>query len=321
MDLNCPHQILEPILPAWGYAPYLNMLYEDYQAQLVPIAKSPVYDLAVAWTDVNSVLDSLSLEENHRGVDSFLKDVGMRLLLRGEVWLYMLFGQEHEGRGHFMVFEITGVRPGRNGTLVQMPPDVNHVPEYLSSRNSWAHASELDLSRVIRVTLPDAYPFPVLSKVVGQLSRMHFPETPKWASDEAAGQGRDNPRYDVQEAYRTFQIFLSQVVREIGWTAREEFMETYTCTNQYYWSVRNLIFQHFLASMRERAEVAVSQVLSIAGSRCGFAATVSAHGAYTAAEIEQLIHQFKEGGISFSDAASIQYSWCDRFKPKVRRVL
>ena len=105
---------------------------------------------------------------------------------------------------------------------------------------------------------------------------------------------------DPIESFRTERLRVAQVALPIGWTARAIFSKDSLFTEYfYYW--RELRFLHFGTSMRKRAEEALCQVLDIAGTRCGFEASVTSSGIYAPTEVENLIKRFEEGDIRFSE--------------------
>ena len=316
-----PYRFLAPVVADWTSAHLLNMLYRDYRLQFVPYPEgySP-YELTVDWSSAQVVANSLTLRNRHRGVADFIRDVGEILLFRHEVWLYLMFGQEHKGQGPFLVFEITGVERKPNGTFVQTPLQSDNIPNHLPWQDSWNHETELDVSRLVHVTLPDAYPSKILSQLVSNLSSMDFIGQPAWVMEHAAGQGGDNVCFDVREADRIKHLRYLQVARAIGWTAREENLAPNTYTSVYYRGLRNFRFMHFLASMRECAERAMCKILTVAGGRCGFAASVASRGVYTTREIEKLRKIFVNGRMEFSEVSKIRFGRSEMYRPDVRNL-
>jgi len=299
------------------------MLLKDFQLQFVPYTTSiSPYNLTVAWKSVHAVSNSLTLGSERGGVNDFMREIGERLLLRSEVWLYLMFNDEHCGQGPFMVFEITGVQQKANGTLVQSGSKIDHVPVNFPWQNSLSRETELDVSRVIHVVLPDAYPVDVLAKVISDLSRLDsFAAMSPWPKEQESEQSSGASLWDREAANRTLRLRRLQVARAIGWNAREEFLAPNTFLSGYYRALRSLQFLHFIASMRERVERAVKQVLTIAGSRCGFSASVVANGVYTAAEVEDLITLFKSGGIEIPEVSKIQFGRSEVHTANLRRKI
>ncbi len=158
---------------------YLVMLHEDFSTQIVPyVTKVPPYELLVVGSDTDSVAESLGLGPEQSGVADFLRDVAESLLVRHEVWLYLMFNDEHSGAGPFFVFEITGVERGPTGALVQRPPRPEDVPDWMTWQDSWDRQTALDDERVVHVSLPDAYPAKDLAKVTSELAEINFAGPP-----------------------------------------------------------------------------------------------------------------------------------------------
>ena len=85
--------------------------------------------------------------------------------------------------------------------------------------------------------------------------------------------------------------------------------------------LRELRFLHFLASLRSCAEDALRQVLTLAGDRCGFRASVTAFGVHTPDEVNLLIQRFEAGDLPFSAVNDILYGAAKGLPVEQRIVL
>ena len=72
--------------------------------------------------------------------------------------------------------------------------------------------------------------------------------------------------------------------------------------------------------MRKRAEEALCQLLDIAGTRCGFEASVTSSGMYAPTEVENLIKRFEEGDIPFSELSYILREMTETFPAQAREI-
>ena len=122
------------------------------------------------------------------------------------------------------------------------------------------------------------------------------------------GQYPGAPRFDHAEAYLNREATNTGGSVAHWWTRSRSISITVSqVMSYYYYLLRELRFLHFVASMRERAEVGLVQVLQIAGERCGFSATVTAHGVITPAEVCGAIDAFESGSLSFAEVREIKY--------------
>ena len=64
--------------------------------------------------------------------------------------------------------------------------------------------------------------------------------------------------------------------------------------------------------MRERAENALHQVLTLAGEKCGFEAQATACGLYAPTEVEEIIERYEAGDTPFSTVTDIIFERADR---------
>ena len=72
--------------------------------------------------------------------------------------------------------------------------------------------------------------------------------------------------------------------------------------------------------MRKRAEEALCKVLDIAGTACGFEASVTSSGLYTPTEVEGLIKSFEQGEIPFTKIIDITHEMAEAFPAQVREI-
>ena len=73
--------------------------------------------------------------------------------------------------------------------------------------------------------------------------------------------------------------------------------------------------------MLTRAEDALRQVLALAGTRCGFTASVTANGIHTPDEIQGFIHKFEVGELSLADVNDIVFDKGNGAHSEQRRVV
>ena len=69
--------------------------------------------------------------------------------------------------------------------------------------------------------------------------------------------------------------------------------------------LRELKFLHFLASLRERAEAALRDILVVARGICEVSSEVIAHDLCIPEDISRFIRQFEDGELSFSKVREI----------------
>ena len=90
---------------------------------------------------------------------------------------------------------------------------------------------------------------------------------------------------------------------------------------EYYYHWRGLRFLHFRSSLRERAEKALLQVLTVAGAKCGFEARVTACGLYTPVEVEEIIKEYEAGDIPFCAVIGIIFESANSAQTRDRLLL
>ena len=159
------------------------------------------------------------------------------------------------------------------------------------------------------MSLPKEYPCQLLLKIESDLveADAYDPLKTQWMMDQVTRQNRNAPTFDSREANRTHRLRILQAALPIGWTAREIYYDSNRFLGEYYRIWRELRFLHFRASMRERAEGALHQVLSMAGTVCGFNASVATSGLCTPLEVEEIIRDFEASRITFSKVYDIIY--------------
>ena len=310
-----------PSSPAmWIDSVQTRLLYQDLNTRVVPYRHNPdAYVLSAVGAPRYQVDRALSLRNQSR-IDGFLRAAAMRLLTTHEVWFEVSFENEREELTPFAVMEVDGVRRTREGGLVQQLPDSEELPEWHRDKGEWGVALELDIDRMVHATLPDAYPSEVLMQVVADLAEIGFDLTPPWVMEQWSESQRGGPPYDAAEAARTQQLRLAQAALPIGWTAREFYLGQHRAVSDYYHYLRELRFLHFLASLRSCAEDALRQVLTLAGDRCGFRASVTAFGVHTPDEVNVLIQRFEVGDLPFSAVNDILYGAAKDPQPQQRSV-
>ena len=306
----------------WVWPPQAHMLLEDFNNHVVPYRRDPEpYKLSAEGVPHHLVDRSLTLGEHRRRLQGFLQAVATRLLTHHEVWLEVTFSDEHWDGGPFKVFEVDGVTRTAAGNLVQKLPSLDKLPDWYQINGDWKQEVELDPDRMIQVTLPEAYPSRVLMQVIRDLAEVPPNVIPPWAMSQLTGQRREGPLFDPSEAFRTERLSIAQAARPIGWDARESLMGPSRQMNDFYLNWRKLRFLHFRSSMRGCAEDALRQVLALAGGRCGFTASVTAHGIYTPDEITGFIRKFEAGKLVFSDLNDIVFEQANYRCSKQRRVV
>ena len=271
-----------------------RFLHEDFNNRVVPYRYGPTgYELSTEGLPSHQVVASLRLDHQARSLDDFLRAIASRLLTHHEVLLEVTIDDEHRPFG---VFELD--RAGQTGTGIGLTAD-----------------------RMIQVLLPDAYPSQLLTQVVRDLAEIDFNLIPAWAMRKSAGERRKVPHFDITEAGRTKQLRIAQAALPIGWTAQEFGVDQSRQLSEYYHYWRELRFLHFRSSMLARAEDALLKVLALAGTRCGFTASVTANGIHTPEEVQEFIRKFEAGELSFSDVNDIVFGKGNGAHSEQRRVV
>lgn len=293
------------------YAEQNHMLRQDFRNSIIPYRRNRrAYVLSASGVS-RHVAESLLVP---KGVvpdyadttDDFIEAVADTLLLSHEVWLEVAFDSEENSATPFQVFSVNDVIRTREGDLIQESSPPNPASGECQCRDSNDGGVVLPSDRMVNATLPGVYPSEVIGRVIQDLAGHNDLEVYQAGYARMTGR-RDVPwNFDVREASRIKRRRLLQDTLLIGWTAREDFR--YTANREisdYYLHLRELRFLHFVASMREKAEGALREVLSLVGQRCGFTFEVTAHGINTPGEVDVLIDKFKKGDLSFSTISDI----------------
>ena len=311
-----------PSTPAmWIDSSQTHLLYQDFDARVVPYRHDPeAYVLSTKGAPSYEVDRALSLRDAV-DLNGFLRTVATKLLTTHEVWLEVSFEDESREQTPFSVAEAGGVRRTTEGGLVQQLPNSDELPEWYRDDGEWGTVLELDADRMVHVRLPEAYPSDVLAQVITDLAEIEFNLTPPWVTEQWAERQGGSPPYDAREASRTHQLRLAQAALPIGWTARELFLGPNRAVSDHYHYLRELRFLHFLASLRYCAEDALRRVLTLAGERCGFKASVAALGVHTPNEVNALIQKFESGNLPFSAVNDILFESGKDARSQERSVL
>ena len=290
----------------------LFLLYQDFHNRVMPSRSrtSGVYRLSSEGESSQRIVDSLSLRPERRPqLDHFLEYVALKLFTHFEVWIEVAFPDD-DGATPFAVYDANGIQPTRSGGLVQaLPsqPTVDEAPEWVRAFGGWGTNIKLDAERMVHVTMPEAYPERAFSKVVTDLSEVATNVARPWVLEELSSPKPGGPLFDIGEADRTEKLRILQATLPIGWAAREGILGEQSRISHYYDLWRQLLFLHFRASMRQRAEEALHEVLTIASQRCGFSFEVCAHGVYTPEHVQATIERFEAGELDFESAWDIVY--------------
>ena len=279
---------------------YQRMLSDDTYGQAAPYRSGPdAYVLTAEGAQAHTIRRALSLSHHKSDVDDFVRHVASRLLSQPEVWLEVWFANGTGSEKMFGVCEVQGVARKHDGRLVQALPAASDLPDWMTDDGKWGSDAELDGARMIQVCPPTAYPAAMLREVMLGLAEIRMPIMPDWALPPIDGSRRDAPFFDAGEANRTERLAVAQITRPIGWSAREWIFGggTSRTMSEYYRRWRDLHFLHFLASLRERAEDALRRVLTLAGDRCGFVASVMVNDVCTPDEVSEIIRRFESGGL------------------------
>ena len=287
-------------------------LYEDFHNRVMPSRSrsSGAYRLSSEGESSQRIVNSLCLRPEYRPqLDHFLEYVALKLFTHFEVWIEVGFPDD-DGATPFAVYDANGIQRTTSGGLIQaLPskPTADEAPEWVRAFSGWGTNIELDEERMVHVTMPEAYPEKVFSKVVKDLSEVATNVARPWVLEELRSQKPGGPRFDIGEADRTERLRILQATLPIGWAAREGILGEQTRISHYYDLWRQLRFLHFRASMRQRAEEALRDVLTIASERCVFSVEVCAHGIYTPKDVQAIIKRFEAGELDIESAWDIIY--------------
>lgn len=285
------------------------LLYKDFHDRVLPSRSrsSGAYRLSSEGESSQRIVDSLGLRPEHMPqLDHFIQYVSRKLFTHFEVWIEVAFPDD-DGATPFAVFDANGIQRRRSGGLIQVLPAVEDVPEWARAMGGWGTNIELDEDRMVHVTMPEAYPEKVFSKVVKDLSEVDTNVARPWVLEELRSQKPGGPLFDIAEANRTERLRILQATLPIGWAAREGILGEDSRISHYYDLWRQLRFLHFRASMRQQAEEALHDVLTIASERCGFSVEVYAHGVNTSEHVQAIIKRFEAGELDFESVRDIVY--------------
>lgn len=285
----------------------INMLREDFYNQVVPYRDTPKpYSLSVCGAPSHTIESGL-MPAMHRpgGVDHFVRDVASTLLRNQHGWLEIVIEDETSSPFLFRVCHVIGVRCAPDGRVIQEIPENAEFAEWFQSNSIGNSSINLDPASMIHVAMPEDYPGQLIRRLFLELGEIRTLSMPDWAVEHVVGVTPDSPFFDVNEASRTHRLRTLQAALPIGWTARESLRVEGRQVNEYYLFWRELRFLHFVASMRERAEEALREVLTLAGELCGFTASVTAHGVYTPEAICEFMNQMQAGELSFEELTDI----------------
>ena len=306
----------------WISSTETHLLFQDFHNHIVPYRHGPdAYELSTEGIPAHQLAAALSLGDHTWGLDDFLRAVASRLLTHHEVWFEVAFDDENRNCTPFQVYEVDGVTRTKEGNLIQELPSLDEFPDWEPGDDEWPSQVELDANRMVEVLLPDAYPSQLLMQVVCDLAEVDTNMIPARVIEQLTGQRQDAPAFDASEAYRTERLRILQAALPIGWTAREIFLDSSRQVSDYYHYWRELRFLHFRAAMRACAEEALRQVLTLASERCGFAASVTAHGLYSPHEVQGLIRKFEAGEFAFSEMHDLIFEKLNNTRSEQRRVL
>ena len=288
----------------WARSRETSLLLEDFNNGIVPYrSEGDAYQLSTDGIERRRVQEALKPWGHRDGPDGFVSSVASSLLTDHEVWIEIIFDQDDSNPLPFTLLQAPGVRRTASGKLIQERPKLDegtHEYQYIADRE--LEQVELDSQRMVNASLPDKYPSPMLAKIVVELveADASYDLAPSWAMEKIVGQRLNAPSYDPTEVARTNRLRIAQVTLPIGWTAREIYSGNNRSLGDYYFYWRELRFLHFRSSMRESAEKALRQVLTLAGAIRGFEASVTASGLYTPLEVEDVIRKFEIGEVLFS---------------------
>lgn len=283
------------------------MLCEDFNNRVVPYGGNRArYKLSACGFDPHVVEEALGTDDYRRGVEGFIEAIAFGLIMNREVWVEVTFDSSEHHNVPFQVFPVNGVSRTTEGDVIQEIPNPAHISGQSRRGELDNERILLPTDRMVRATLPGAYPSEVLNRVITELAKHDDSEVLRWGFANVTGQGEVPRNFDFKEASRVKRLRLLQAALPIGWTAREILrpMDSRELSDYYYF-LREMQFLHFIASMREQAEGALQDVLILAGERCGFTFTVTAQGIYTPDEVNSLIEQFRRGEIPFSTLSDI----------------
>ena len=297
-----------------------HMLREDVSKGVVPYGRQGrIYTDSGDPIRGRGYLNSLRLGRRYGEIDDFVRTVGIWLFDEHEVWIEVFLQAEPDSEVPFAIAPVTNVVLDRSGRVFQQLPPLESLPEWVQADDRWGQRIELDRDRLVRVSLPEDYTEKRVARVKRDLSGMPLLTRPDWAMQHFVEPKTGDPVFDFEAAARTDRLAVLQAALPIGWHARELLMDRNV--NEYYRYLRELRFLHFLTSLREEAEGALREVLTIGRSLSGITVEVTAHDLCTPVEISKYIHQFKAGELPFSKVTDIIYQEPGLAKIERRRIV
>lgn len=279
-------------------------LQQDFRNRVIPYRGGrDKYRLSTEGVPSHVVAQCLAVER--RGAEAFVETVACRLLTEHVVWIRVDFEPARRESLPFQVILVDGVQQTRSGEVVRHLPSGTDLPERHRSSRQQEQIEVFDAARMVKVTLPTKYPKKLLERVFFGLAETGMYNMPAWAFERTTGRRRNVPRFDPAKALKIERQRVLQAGLPVGWAAREmSYIEGGGISNYYYYH-RELRFLHFIASMRNMAENALRQVMSIASESCRFSCTITATGIYTPDEVDCIIRQFENGELAFSSVSDI----------------
>ena len=300
----------------------LQWLYQDVSNRVIPNwSQNTPYEISTQAFPEYEVERGLDMGQYAQGVEDFILGVTLHLLMNHEVWIEVASDSGEGDEPRFRVHEANRVERDKGGRLIQHIPHQSEMPAWVQSDRPWPPVVELDPAQMVHVQLPSAYPSELLLTIMVELAGIEPLLPPSWVHQTVDGTMPNISIYSVNEAHWQSRLLALMVSQPIGWTAREGLRGPGRRLNDYYYTLREMRFVHFIAALRERAEHALRQVLSIAGDVCGFDASVTAFGVYTPNEVLDLIERFQQGEITLADSLDIVFQRDTDVNPLQRRVV
>ena len=290
-----------------------GMLFEDFTNLAVPyLINNQAYSLTSKGIDPYEIERALSFDFDGSGVDGFIRGVATRLLTNRELWLEVIVGTEANPReaideGNFYVWEVVGAKKTEDGRIFQQPLDKGSQPDWFEAESNWTDPLVLNPDRIVHVSLPNRYSRRTLNRVIDELAEIPSTSTPDWTMGKITGTNPSAPDVDVTEIRRISALRVLQITQPIGWPARQRLLAPHQDINPYYLARRELQFLHFIASMRERAEKALVEILQILSGIFMFSAGVTTTGVPTPNDMCGFLRNLETGHLSYSEINDITY--------------
>ena len=299
-------RLIPPLTDKWVDSANTHMLLQDFDSRTLPRGgEIEPYVLIAHEIDGSVVERSLTQGLRRTGVGKFVRSVATQLLVKQDVWFEITFGDPKNDEAPFGVWEVNGVFRDSSGRILQKIPHRSEIPDWFDVGDEYGSEIELDSEFMVTAAMPDAYRGDNLSRIVQELAKIPLNPMPNWVIDGIANPNVATRAFGPSEVLRVSRLHELHVAAPIGWPVREGLYGPGRQINEFYLNLRELRFLHFVASMREQAEGALREVLEIAGRRCGFEATVMAHGMYTPDEVSDFIRQLEAGELPFSTLTDI----------------